>query len=157
MEQVKAQGAKVAQTNEHAADKAVMTPEQKAKKAEAAKAFNARQADLKAKAKVAAEKLKAFADEKKVTLPKEVTDWIDAQLTVRVGGGNNGSSFFNKVFGDSPKVGDKITLLDYMKKTLKAKADIDKRVKEWAEKGIVVEYKEDSANLLNSTYTIVKM
>ena len=43
-----------------------------------------------------------------------------------------------------------------MKKTLKAKADLDKAVKGWAEKGIVVEFK-DAANKLEATYTIVKL
>ena len=80
--------------------------------------------------------------------------WIEKETAVHTG--NGGTSFFNKVFGDSPKVGDKITLLDYMKKTLKAKADLDKAVKGWAEKGIVVEFK-DAANKLEATYTIVKL
>ena len=44
-----------------------------------------------------------------------------------------------------------------MKKTLKAKADLDKYCKQWAEKGIVVEFKDNAANKLESTYTIVKL
>ena len=40
-----------------------------------------------------------------------------------------------------------------MKKTFKSKADLDKAVKAWAEKGIVVEFKA-AANQLESTYTI---
>ena len=40
-----------------------------------------------------------------------------------------------------------------MKKTLKSKADLDKAVKLWNEKGIVVEFKA-AANQLESTYTI---
>ena len=128
----------------------------KAKKAAAAKAFAERQAALKVDRAEAIKELKALADAKKInldTMPKTKA-WIEKETAVRTG--NGGVSFFNKVFGDSPKVGDKITLLDYMKKTLKAKADLDKAVKGWAEKGIVVEFK-DAANKLEATYTIVKL
>ena len=128
----------------------------KARKAAAAKAFAERQAALKADRAEAIKELKALADAKKInldTMPKTKA-WIEKETAVRTG--NGGTSFFNKVFGDSPKVGDKITLLDYMKKTLKAKADLDKAVKGWAEKGIVVEFK-DAANMLEATYTIVKL
>ena len=55
--------------------------------------------------------------------------------------------------GDSPKVGDSITLLEYMKKTMKSKADFDRYVKIWAEKGTVIEFKS-AANMLEATYTI---
>ena len=44
-------------------------------------------------------------------------------------------------------------LQNALKKTFKSKADLDKAVKLWAEKGIVVEYKA-AANQLESTYTI---
>ncbi len=128
----------------------------KARKAAAAKAFSERQAALKVDRAEAIKELKALADAKKInldTMPKTKA-WIEKETAVRTG--NGGASFFNKVFGDSPKVGDKITLLDYMKKTLKAKADLDKAVKGWAEKGIVVEFK-DAANMLEATYTIVKL
>lgn len=128
----------------------------KARKAAAAKAFSERQAALKVDRAEAIKELKALADAKKInldTMPKTKA-WIEKETAVRTG--NGGTSFFNKVFGDSPKVGDKITLLDYMKKTLKAKADLDKAVKGWAEKGIVVEFK-DAANMLEATYTIVKL
>ena len=148
-----AQKAKEAQKNEHAANK---DAEFKAKKAAAAKAFAERQAALKVDRAEAIKELKALADAKKInldTMPKTKA-WIEKETAVRTG--NGGVSFFNKVFGDSPKVGDKITLLDYMKKTLKAKADLDKAVKSWAEKGIVVEFK-DAANKLEATYTIVKL
>ena len=136
--------------------KAKKEAEFKAKKAAAAKAFSERQAALKADRAEAIKELKALADAKKISLdamPKTKA-WIEKETAVRTS--NGGASFFNKVFGDSPKVGDKITLLDYMKKTLRAKADLDKAVKGWAEKGIVVEFK-DAANMLEATYTIVKL
>lgn len=143
------------QTNDHAAAKdAAKDAEFKAKKAAAAKAFNERQAEKKANLVKFSKELiaKNLLDKVSPECKKFFEDC--ANPTVQRSG--NGSSFFNKVFGDAPKAGDKITLLDYMKKTLKAKADLDKAVKGWAEKGIVVEFKEDSANLLNSTYTVVK-
>ena len=43
-----------------------------------------------------------------------------------------------------------------MKKTLQAKGKIDKAIKDWAEKGIIVEYKA-AANQLESTYEIKKL
>ena len=147
------------QTNDHAASKdATKDAEFKAKKVAAAKAFAERQAALKADRAEAIKELKALADAKKInldTMPKTKA-WIEKETAVRTSGGS-GNSFFNKVFGDAPKVGDKITLIEYMKKTFKAKADLDKYCKQWAEKGIVVEFKDNTANMLESTYTIVKL
>ena len=144
------------QTNEHAAAKdAAKDAEFKAKKAAAAKAFAERQAKLKADRAEAIKEIKAFFADKKLEMPAKVKAWIDSETAGR-SAGNSGNNFFNKVFGDSPKVGDKITLIDYMKKTFKAKADLDKYCKQWAEKGIVVEFKE-AADMLQSTYTITKL
>lgn len=141
--------AQKAQKNEHAADKDAAF---KAKKAEAAKAFAARQKERK-------ENLVKFAKEVIAnkgfeSLSAEAKKFFNdcANPVVRTAGNSN-QSFINKVFGDLPKVGDSITLLDYMKKTFKSKADLDKAVKLWAEKGIVVEFKA-AANQLESTYTI---
>lgn len=69
----------------------------------------------------------------------------------------NNSSLFNAIFGASPKVGDSKTLKAIFEKTLKGKSAVDAYVKRWAEKGIIVEFNKDSADILNSTYTIVKM
>ena len=138
-----------AQKNEHAADKDAAF---KAKKAAAAKAFAERQKERK-------ENLVKFAKEVIAnkgfeSLSAEAKKFFNdcANPVVRPSGSSN-QSFINKVFGDTPKVGDSITLLDYMKKTFKSKADLDKAVKLWAEKGIVVEFKA-AANQLESTYTI---
>ena len=70
--------------------------------------------------------------------------------------GFNGTSVFVTVFGANPKVGDKVTLEDIFKKTLKGKASFDAVVKRWAEKGIVIEYHEDK-DILKSTYTIKEL
>ena len=138
-----------AQKNEHAADKDAAF---KAKKKAAAKAFAERQKERK-------ENLVKFAKEVIAnkgfeSLSAEAKKFFNdcANPVVRTAGNSN-QSFINKVFGDAPKVGDSITLLDYMKKTFKSKADLDKAVKLWAEKGIVVEFKA-AANQLESTYTI---
>ena len=69
----------------------------------------------------------------------------------------NNSSLFNSIFGASPKIGDSKTLKEIFEKTLKGKSVIDAYVKRWAEKGIVVELNKDTTDILNSTYTIVKM
>lgn len=144
------------QKNEHAAAvDAEKDKKFKEQKAAAAKKF---------KEKKAAEKLDNQA------MAKTVIDWLTkegkwekfdekAKATLTrlanptTGAGSSGSSFFNKVFGDSPKVGDKIKLIDYLKNTMRAKADLDKYVKEWAKKGTIVEFKQE-ANMLESTYTI---
>ena len=126
----------------------------KAKKAEAAKAFTARQKERK-------EKLIKLA---KDIISKDLLGKFDAELqkfiqetaNPSVSTGFGGTSFLNKVFGDNPKVGDKITVLDYMKKTMQARAKLDKYVKEWATKGIIVECKE-AANALETTYEIKKL
>lgn len=68
--------------------------------------------------------------------------------------GNTG--LFAVIFPNA-KVGDKITLDEVFAKTLKGKSNLDHYVKKWAEKGIIVEYKEDKTDLRKSTYSIVKM
>ena len=102
--------AQKAQKNEHAADK---DADFKAKKAAAAKAFAERQKERK-------ENLVKFAKEVIAnkgfeSLSAEAKKFFNdcANPVVRTAGGSN-QSFINKVFGDTPKVGDSITLLDYM-------------------------------------------
>jgi len=68
--------------------------------------------------------------------------------------GNTG--LFATLFPNA-KVGDKITLDEVFAKTFKGKTNIDHYCKKWAEKGIIVECKEDKTDLRKSTYTIVKM
>jgi hypothetical protein len=145
---VKAQD-KVVQKNEHAADK---DAEFKAKKAAAAKAFAERQKERKENLVKFAKEL--VANKNFGSLSAEAQKFFNdvANPPVKVTGGSS-SSFINKVFGDELKVGMSITLIDYMKKTFKSKSDLDKAVKLWAEKGIIVEFKA-AANQLDSTYTI---
>lgn len=63
-------------------------------------------------------------------------------------------STFNKLFGSNPQVGATCTLADAFNKTLKGKNNLDNLIKKWGEKGIVVSFKQDAANILNSTYTL---
>lgn len=145
------------QKNEHAENVAAKTDATlKAKKAASAKAFAERQKALKAERAEAIKELKAFAEKNNLKFPEKVAAWIEKESNPVVRSANAGTSFLHKVFGDSPKVGDSITLFDYMKKTLLAKADMDKRVKKWAEKGIVVEFVA-KPNMLESTYVIKKI
>lgn len=147
------------QTNAHATtEDAKKAEEAKAKKAAAAKAFSERQAAIKADRAEAIKEIKALVDAGKInlsTMPKTKA-WLEKETATRSFSSSSGS-FFNKVFGESPKVGDKVTLLEYMKRTLKAKVDLDKYCKQWAEKGTIVEFKDNPANMLDSTYTIVKI
>jgi hypothetical protein len=69
-------------------------------------------------------------------------------------GGFGGPSVFAVIFGANAKVGDSVTFEAAMHKTLKGKADLDKYCKRWTEKGIVVEFLEDKADIFKSTYTI---
>ena len=141
-----------AQANENVKAK---DDEFKAKKAAAAKAFAERQKERK-------ENLVKFSKElveKKLLdklSPEAQKFFQDVLNPAKSSGGFGGQSFFNKVFGATPKVGDSVKLFDYMQKTFEGKAKLDKYVKEWAEKGIVVEVKP-AANVGETTYTIKKM
>ena len=63
-------------------------------------------------------------------------------------------SVFTKLFGANPAVGASFTLSDAFNKTLKGKANIDHLVKKWSEKGIVVSFKKNDNNILDSVYTL---
>lgn len=65
-------------------------------------------------------------------------------------------SIFNILFGDSPSVGDSITLKEAFEKTYKGKKTLDIWLKRWQEKGIIVSYKERTP-LLESTYVIEEL
>lgn len=69
---------------------------------------------------------------------------------------SNNTGLFAELFPNA-KVGDSVTLDQIFAKTLKGKSNIDHYVKKWAEKGIIIECKEDRSDLRKTTYTIVKM
>lgn len=68
--------------------------------------------------------------------------------------GNGTESVFTKLFGANPAVGASFTLSDAFNKTLKGKANIDHLVKKWSEKGIIVSFKKNDNNILDSVYTL---
>jgi len=72
----------------------------------------------------------------------------------KASGGFGGPSVFSLLFGDNPSVGQTITLEQAFNKTYKGKSTLDLWVKRWADKGIIVECKIDSARMVNTTYTI---
>lgn len=63
-------------------------------------------------------------------------------------------STFTKIFGNTPAVGQKVSLMEVFQKTLKGKAAIDHQLKQWQEKGIIVSFTENKENIFDSVYTI---
>ena len=151
-----AQGVKP-QTNEKASvDEAKKAADFKAKKAEAAKRFAENQKKRKELFTSSMKKLDDLIKTKKITgVPEDLAKYIAdvANPPVKAASASR-AGFFEKVFGNEAKVGDSITLLDYMKKTLQAKGQLDKAVKQWAEKGTIVEFVEDKGQPFNSKYVI---
>lgn len=145
--------AEATQTNEHAANVAAEKEAAfKAKKAEAAKRFKEnRKAEAEARVKNAAELLK-YLEEKKIQVSAPLTEWLKSMANP-VKASSGVSNLFKTIFGDNAKVGDSVSLMDVFQKTFKSKAEIDRSVKAWAEKGIIVEFKQD-ADMIKSTYTI---
>lgn len=84
---------------------------------------------------------------------KEAAEWLGRDAGTRapsMGGGQFGKPVFYKLFGDAPKVGDKVTGLDVYNKTEKGYSEMRQLIKKWKEKqGIVVELDEKT-----KTYTI---
>lgn len=78
--------------------------------------------------------------------------WLDSEPgTASLGGG----SVFTKLFGNSPKVGDKITLQDAFDRTFKGKGQMDGVMKKLKEKnGIEIEFVFNKEKPALSTYEI---
>jgi hypothetical protein len=76
---------------------------------------------------------------------------------VRTGGGFGGTPVLNKLFGDSPQVGMKITIQDVFSKTMKGVQQMNGLIRKWSEKGIVVKYTHNEAEPFKSTYEIVSI
>lgn len=148
-----------AKVAENAAVKATAanTDEFKARKAEAAKKFNERQkADKQERienaGKLKEQLMKLGSWEK---LDEKMRTWIEKMAAGIIGnnGGAVNSGTFGLLFGDNPKVGDKITLEDVFKKTFKGKQTIDIAVRKWKEKGIIVDFVHNN-DMAKSTYVI---
>lgn len=130
----------------------------KQKKRDAAKRHNEKvKADAAAR-KEAAQVLKDELTKLKIwdKISEDMKDFIE-KLANPVTTSSAKTGVFVKLFGADPKEGDSISLSDAFTKTFKGKATLDRCVKQWAEKGIIVEFKENTANMLDSTYTIVKL
>lgn len=125
----------------------------KAKKAAAAKRFAENQKAKKAATQEAAKKVLDFLASKKIELPADLNKALNDIANPVAQHSSGTSSLFTTLFGATPKVGTSVTLIDVFNKTFKGKAEIDRAVKKWAEKGIVVEFKQ-AAKLPESTYTI---
>lgn len=149
---------KVANTNNGTA-KAVdkkNDAEFKAKKAEAAKKCIERKKERAAAIVEEAKWLISQVEAKKINLPEDRLNFWKGVANPTIAHSAGGSTLLNKAFGDAPKVGDSVTLLDFMKKTMKSKSEMDRFVKKAAEKGIVIEFTQ-KPNMLESTYTIKKL
>lgn len=93
------------------------------------------------------DKLSASAKEFVLSLCKDPSERAKS-------GGFGGPSIFSVLFGDNPKVGQKITLEEAFNKTYKGKSTLDLWVKRWADKDIIVECTVDPVKMINTTYTI---
>lgn len=131
------------------------TPKQ-VKKAEQAKAYKAKQNALKEeRAKIAKETLE-YIEKNKIKFPDSAIDMLTKLSRPNDRTAISGS-FLEKVFGSAPKIGDKITLRDYLQKTYESKHKLDSYVKEWAKKGIEIKFTENASAPLDSAYEIVKL
>jgi hypothetical protein len=148
------------QAGEVAEPKAADAVDKKAKKNEAAKRFKERKQEREQQAYEGALK---FRDELvKVghfeSLSQESKDFIlllcKDPSEKRISSGFGGPSVFTQLFGDTPKVGQKITLYDAFAKTYKGKSTLDVWVKRWAEKGIVVDCVLNKADMAKTEYVI---
>lgn len=122
----------------------------------AAKRFKERRAAEKAdrivKAKELIEALKAEGTYDK--LSDDLKAFINGMANPTSGAASGNTSLFKTIYGDNPQVGDAVTLKEIFNKTLKGKSAIDFYVKKWAEKGIVITFEADTADMLNSKYVI---
>lgn len=136
---------------------AAKVAEAKAKKAEASKKWNE---NKKAAAAARVEGTKKLIDELKKLgsydkLSADAKALLDGIVNPARAQSNGG--LFEKIFGASPKVGEKKTLMEIMESTLCGKSKVDHYCKVWAEKGIIVKFVEDRAKVTNSTYVIEKL
>ena len=137
---------------------AAKAEEKKQAKAEAAKRWKEKK-QAQAKANIEGAK-KMIADLKKNggwdKLSDEHKKFLEGLAEPKAAATTGNSGLVATLFPNA-KVGDSITLDQVFAKTLKGKTNIDHYCKKWAEKGIIVECKEDKTDLRKSTYTIVKM
>lgn len=128
----------------------------KAMKREAAQRFKEKRAKEKEERVEKAGKLISSLKERGLydQLDPEQKAFLDELANPSANVGASNQSLFKLLFGDSPKVGDSITLNEAFQRTLKGKSNIDHYVNKWKEKGIIVTFKKADDNILNSTYVL---
>lgn len=144
------------QANEHKANR---EQKQKEKKRVAARAWKAKkkaeEAARSQEAKKVLKWLKELDAGKKVDIPDYVLNFVDDIANPVVHNMHTGV-FFAKVFGNAPRVGDSVTVGEYLQKTFEAKAKLDGYIKKWAKNGVIVEVCNKS-NPLETIYTIKQL
>lgn len=128
----------------------------KASKKAAAKRFKERKAQEKVDRIEGAKKLIDVMKRDGIwdKLDNECKGFINGLADPVSAAGNGTESVFTKLFGANPAVGASFTLSDAFNKTLKGKANIDHLVKKWSEKGVIVSFKKNDTNILDSVYTL---
>lgn len=127
----------------------------KAKKREAAERFKERRVKEKAE-KI--EKAKALIDNmKNAGIYDSLSDadkaFLNGLANPSAGSSAGTSSLFSQLF-PTGEIGASITLKEAFNKTLKGKSAIDHYIKKWSEKGIVVSFKKNDTDILESTYVL---
>lgn len=95
----------------------------------------------------AACKIRDFLKEKKITLPEDLQDEMNFLTREKHAGGNSatfGKPVIYKIFGNTPKVGDKVTALKVFENTGKGFAEMRQLMKKWEKNGITVAFDETS-------------
>ena len=146
----------VAETKEAGMTEAEKLEKFKAAKKAAAKRFKERRAQEKVNRIEGAKKLIDVMKRDGIwdKLDDECKGFVNGLANPVSAAGNGTESVFTKLFGANPAVGASFTLSDAFNKTLKGKANIDHLVKKWSEKGIVVSFKKNDNNILDSVYTL---
>ena len=132
--------------------------DKKKAKAEAAKRWKEKKVQQAKDREEAAKKLVAKLEKNGMFAKLDAEDqaFLKGLAEPKTAAATGNTGLFATLFPNA-KVGDKITLDEVFAKTLKGKTNIDHYCKKWAEKGIIVECKEDKTDLRKSTYKIIKM
>lgn len=97
-----------------------------------------------------------FIKDKKIEVPADVQAALDfLSREPKAGGSTFGKPVFYKLFGDTPKIGDKITALKVFETTGKGFAEMKSLMRKWTEKqGITVEYDDKTKAYVIKSGTI---
>lgn len=82
---------------------------------------------------------------------KEAADWLKGKVEGRAPGANRltGKPAFYKIFGDAPKIGDKVTALQIFEASGKGFSEMRSLMKKWETKqGIKVEFDEKTKSYI---------